>query len=215
MELPVYEDQVPAGTLRICPQGLYTVFETRLPPGEGLSRLWLLGEGRRWSLGLLEPREEGRFLRRRLTRLQLRALPPRIDRVLVLPSDAPAPPPNASTRHCEPVTDVTGVAIRAPSSAKKTDCTLKGRPHGQSANWPRNDRGEKSGAAAPGPTLPEGGRPEGAGGSPSSPAWLRLPDGSLLDPARRLLALPCAPGAAPARARKFTLDGREYWLFRT
>ena len=91
MELPVYENQVPVGTLRICPQGLYTLFETRLPPGPGLSRLWLLGAGRRWSLGLLEPREEGRFLRRRLTRLQLASLPPRIDTVLVLPSDAPAP----------------------------------------------------------------------------------------------------------------------------
>ena len=31
----------------------------------------------------------------------------------------------------------------------------------------------------------------------------------------RLLALPCAPGAAPENVRKITLDGREYWLFRT
>ena len=51
MELPVYENQVPVGTLRIRTQGLYTLFETRLPPGPGLSRLWLLGAGRRWSLG--------------------------------------------------------------------------------------------------------------------------------------------------------------------
>ncbi len=163
MELPVYENQVPVGTLRIRTQGLYTLFETRLPPGPGLSRLWLLGAGRRWSLGLLEPREEGRFLRRRLTRLQLMSLPPRIDTVLVT-ANAEAPPPEA---------------------------------------------------AAPRPPLPKGGCPEGAGGFSSSPAWTRLPDGSLLDPARRLLALPCAPGAAPENVRKITLDGREYWLFRT
>ena len=200
MELPVYENQVPVGTLRIRTQGLYTLFETRLPPGPGLSRLWLLGAGRRWSLGLLEPREEGRFLRRRLTRLQLMSLPPRIDTVLVT-ANAEAPPPNASTRHCEPVTDVTGVAIRAPSSAKKTDCHVGLCP-------PRNDRGEKSGAA-----------PSASNSAfriPNSEfSWTRLPDGSLLDPARRLLALPCAPGAAPENVRKITLDGREYWLFRT
>ena len=140
MELPVYENQVPVGTLRIRTQGLYTLFETRLPP-----------------------REEGRFLRRRLTRLQLMSLPPRIDTVLVT-ANAEAPPPEA---------------------------------------------------AAPRPPLPKGGCPEGAGGFSSSPAWTRLPDGSLLDPARRLLALPCAPGAAPENVRKITLDGREYWLFRT
>ncbi len=31
MELPIYENSAPVGTLRIFPQGLYTVFEARLP----------------------------------------------------------------------------------------------------------------------------------------------------------------------------------------
>ncbi len=31
MELPIYENSAPVGTLQIFPQGLYTVFEARLP----------------------------------------------------------------------------------------------------------------------------------------------------------------------------------------
>ena len=31
MELTIYENSAPVGTLRIFPQGLYTVFEARLP----------------------------------------------------------------------------------------------------------------------------------------------------------------------------------------
>ena len=31
MELPIYENAAPVGTLQIFPQGLYTVFEARLP----------------------------------------------------------------------------------------------------------------------------------------------------------------------------------------
>ena len=193
MELPVYENQVPVGTLRIRTQGLYTLFETRLPPGPGLSRLWLLGAGRRWSLGLLEPREEGRFLRRRLTRLQLTSLPPRIDTVLVLPSDAPAPS-----------------ALPPPSQLRRDSS-----PDGGASSPP--PRGEAMASPLGGSS--RGTRPIGAHSAFRTPnsefSWTRLPDGSLLDPARRLLALPCAPGAAPENVRKITLDGREYWLFRT
>ena len=174
MELPVYENQVPVGTLRIRTQGLYTLFETRLPPGPGLSRLWLLGAGRRWSLGLLEPREEGRFLRRRLTRLQLMSLPPRIDTALVTANA------ECGMRNSEFSPAPSHSELRIPNSE-----------------------------FSPAPSHSELRIPN------SEFSWTRLPDGSLLDPSRRLLALPCAPGAAPENVRKITLDGREYWLFRT
>ena len=45
-------------------------------------------------------------------------------------------------------------------------------------------------------------------------SWRRLSDGSLIDPKRRLLALPWGGGHVPAPARKISLAGREYLVFR-
>ena len=55
-----------------------------------------------------------------------------------------------------------------------------------------------------------GDRGAGDGGS----SWLRCADGSLVDPRRRLLALPWGGGQVPAPARKISLAGREYLVFR-
>ena len=104
MELPVWEGEGPAGVLRVSAQGLYTLFEARLE-GEkeaGLSRLWLSdGGGRCASLGLLEPGKGERLLRRRLSRLELRALPFPPARAFVLPAGEkpsfPAPAPGETT----------------------------------------------------------------------------------------------------------------------
>lgn len=108
MELPVFENQSPLGTLRVSRQGLYIRFETLLPPGEPgtLHRLWLAGGERAAPLGLLQPTGEGRRLCRRLSRLDCRALPPSPRRALVLPARAPAPP--LSEERAEPLPPAAG-----------------------------------------------------------------------------------------------------------
>ncbi len=45
-------------------------------------------------------------------------------------------------------------------------------------------------------------------------SWRLLPDGSLIDPKRRLLALPWGGEKLPPGARKNVLNGKEYWVFR-
>lgn len=48
----------------------------------------------------------------------------------------------------------------------------------------------------------------------SKSCWHRLSDGSLVDPRRRLLALPWGGGKLPQGAHKIVLNDREYWAFR-
>ena len=164
MELPIYENDRPAGSLQVSRQGLYTIFRARLPKPAvpELTRLWLRGaDGTAVPLGLLEPGEDGRRLCRRLSRLDLRRLPPAPVCALALPADArPAPG--------------SGPQTAPPPSAEKAS-------------------------------------PEAENASP----WRRCPDGSLFDPARRLLALPWGGGTLPAGVRKISLGGREYLVFRT
>ena len=45
-------------------------------------------------------------------------------------------------------------------------------------------------------------------------SWRHLSDGSLIDPKRRLLALPWAGEKLPPGACKIVYHGMEYWVFR-
>ena len=157
------------GTLRVSAQGLYTLFEARLPPTAALSRLWLLGKnGNAVSLGLLAPGPSGRVFSRRLSRLECSRLPAAPVRALVLPS---------------------GEKPRLSGKAEE------GRPQSS----PREDRKTNAGPRV----------------SKAESAWRILPDGSMIDPKGRLLALPWAGGEPPYPARKISLDGRDYLVFRT
>ena len=71
MDYPILERGREIGRLYAREDGLYTVFEARLPRREGLTRLYLCGGGECRCLGLMEPDGVSLFLRRRLSRRTL------------------------------------------------------------------------------------------------------------------------------------------------
>ena len=212
MELRIFEGEGPVGRLSVSVQGLYTLFEARVAgEGTGLSRLWLLGkEGDPASLGLLEPRAGERLLRRRLSRLERQKLPPEPWTALILPAEEQA--------------------LASPSLSLRTGDRRAwcGNPHSRPGDeengLPRQcahclamtEPAASASGEAPGPGVKtEGPPPNSEFRTPNSELpWLHLPDGSLYDPAQRLLALPWAGGELPAGARKISVDGRDYLVFR-
>lgn len=88
MQYPVYEKGREIGTLNMWQQGLYTLLEASLPKKQGLYRLWLIGQDGNYCLGLLEPTDSGRYIRRSLSREAARRLPRNIEYALCTESKA-------------------------------------------------------------------------------------------------------------------------------
>ena len=88
MDYPLLLGGEKAGTLRIEQQGLYTCMEVTAAAREGLLRIWVQGGGREAYLGILQPRQEGLYLRRRLSRRELADFPQVIEQA----SDRQLPP---------------------------------------------------------------------------------------------------------------------------
>ena len=88
MDYPLLLGGEKAGTLRIEQQGLYTCMEVTAAAREGLLRIWVQGGGREAYLGILQPGQEGLYLRRRLSRRELADFP----RVIEQASDRQLPP---------------------------------------------------------------------------------------------------------------------------
>lgn len=102
MDYPLLLGGEKAGTLRIERQGLYTCMEVRAEAREGLLRIWVQGGGREAYLGVLQPGEEGLYLRRRLSRRELADFPQVIEQA----SDQQLPPQeevNITQEPAEPI----------------------------------------------------------------------------------------------------------------
>lgn len=105
MNYPIFLSGRQAGKLNISRDGLYTLFQARMSGVSGLYRIWLQGEEGFAALGLTAPGPGGGLmLCRRLSRLEMKALPGRIERVLALAPDAQpeaAKPPKQTEKAAE------------------------------------------------------------------------------------------------------------------
>ena len=80
MEYPLIIGGQQRATLRQQQEGLYTVFEAELSGcGGELCRIWLHGGGEQGYLGLMQPWSGGLYLRKKLSRRDMLALPKNIE----------------------------------------------------------------------------------------------------------------------------------------
>lgn len=79
MDYPLMIDGTDAGTLSVSEEGLYTCFEARAGERDGLVRLWVCGGGECAYLGVMQPWSGGLYLRRRLSRSELKGFPAQIE----------------------------------------------------------------------------------------------------------------------------------------
>ena len=79
MDYPLIIDGIDAGTLSVCEEGLYTCFEAHAGEYAGLVRLWVCGGGKCAYLGVMQPWSGGLYLRRRLSRRELKDFPTQIE----------------------------------------------------------------------------------------------------------------------------------------
>lgn len=91
--IPIYDNGTVAGWLSVSREGLYTWFRARLQEREGLSRLWVHGEGRSACLGVPIPEGGELRLNRRLTRAERERLPRRIEYASLGPKPVPQQTP--------------------------------------------------------------------------------------------------------------------------
>lgn len=195
MEYPIYISGERAGTLAVRQDGLYTAFEARLPANEGeFTRLWVCGTDGSGCLGIMEPREGELYLRRRLSRMDMRAFPKKIEYA----STQPAALPDYET----------GEAVK-PGCEKEERTPEAGAEAGGLAALEGVEK--EAEYIVPGD---EGGETEDTS---YGLLWFSRPDGSLtaFDGVSSLIALPARLRSDAPGARLWEINGREYMVFRS
>ena len=192
MDYPLLLGGEKAGTLRIEQQGLYNCMEVTAEAREGLLRIWVQGGGREAYLGVLQPGEEGLYLRRRLSRRELADFPQVIEQA----SDQQLPPQEVNITH-EPQALALAL-LPAPAPALEPEPQPEPEPAPQPEPEPQPEP-QLTSTMEP-PTL----------------IWQERRDGSLVakEGSHTLLALPARLRRAPQGADLRRIGGREYLVFR-
>lgn len=193
MEHPIIIDGNAAGSLTVTEDGLFTVFEATLPECGELLRLSVYGGGREGYLGVMQPWSGGLYLRRRLSRSELRRIP----EVIEYAAPAGLCTPAEGGRAAEGNTD------GASAKAEAESVHLSDEPRADSAG------GEAEAAA-------EHDAPAAENSGEDGLLWFSHPDGTLtaFDGRGSIVAIPAelrrdAPGAVIKK-----INGRIYMLFR-
>ena len=195
-EVPLYIHERKAGCLRIAQDGLYTRFEAELPGRAAeLVRLWAHGERRDAYLGVMQPKDGGLWLSRKLSRRELAAFPEPI--VFVSNRE------NELTENDLHNTDSENI---------KTEKEAEPADTGDEAEASAADESRQTPAQTDYHTCPWPAEPPEEG-----LLWYSRPDGSLVsfDGISTLLALPAELRAPAPGAAERVIEGKKYLVFRT
>lgn len=190
MDYPLLLNGEETGILHVERQGLYTCMEARSGFREGLRRIWVQGGGQEAYLGLLQPAEGGLYLRRRMSRQEMRAFP----QVIQQASDRRLPP--------QEEVDITHKTQKPPLALTLPQPDPEPTPEEQAQPLPEPEP-----------------RPEAQPAGPAEPPillWQERRDGSLVakEGGHILLALPARLRRVPPGAHLRQIGGRDYLVFR-
>ena len=199
MDYPLLLNGEEAGILHVERQGLYTCMEVRSGFREGLRRIWVQGGGQEAYLGLLQPAEGGLYLRRRMSRQEMRAFPQMIQQA----SDRRLPP--------QEEVDITQETQKPPLALTLPLPVLESGPEVSDPKPTPDEQAQPLPEPEPRPEAQPAGPVE-----PSMLLWQERRDGSLVAKERGhiLLALPASLRHAPQGADLRRIGGREYLVFR-
>ena len=190
MDYPLLLNGEETGILHVERQGLYTCMEARSGFRDGLRRIWVQGGGQEAYLGLLQPAEGGLYLRRRMSRQEMRAFP----QVIQQASDRRLPP--------QEEVDITHKTQKPPLALTLPQPDPEPTPEEQAQPLPEPEP-----------------RPEAQPAGPvelSMLLWQQRRDGSLVakEGGHILLALPARLRRVPPGAHLRQSGGRDYLVFR-
>ena len=190
MDYPLLLNGEEAGILHVERQGLYTCMEARSGFREGLRRIWVQGGGQEAYLGLLQPAEDGLYLRRRMSRQEMRAFPQMIQQA----SDRRLPP--------QDVVDIIQKTQKPPLALTLPQPDPEPTPDEQAQPLPEPEPRPEAQLAGP--------------VEPSMLLWQERRDGSLVakEGGHILLALPARLRRVPPGAHLRQIGGRDYLVFR-
>lgn len=194
MEIPIFENGERVGTLQVSVQGLYTVFLAQLPP--------------RRAVGAAISRPQDGNGENRNGRLK------------AAPTEKPGDCASSLSRLW--ILGRNGCAqdlgLFRPGKERRTffrklsrlECSRLPAAPVKALVLPNGERPKLPGKGEEGrqKVAPTGGKTN------SKFAWCFLSDGSLVEPKRRLLALPWAGEKLPRGTRRIRKNGMEYWVFR-
>ena len=190
MDYPLLLNGEETGILHVERQGLYTCMEARSGFREGLRRIWVQGGGQEAYLGLLQPAEGGLYLRRRMSRQEMRAFP----QVIQQASDRRLPP--------QEELDIIHKTQKPPLALTLLHPDLEPTPDEQAQPLPEPEPQPEAQPAGP--------------VEPSMLLWQQRRDGSLVakEGGHILLALPARLRRVPPGAHLRQIGGRDYLVFR-
>ncbi len=228
MEYPLLINGEERGKLKLEKQGLYTLMEAGAPGARGLVRLWVQGGGELAYLGVMEPREGGLYLCRKLSRLEMSAFPGTIERavdrnmlgnLVYITNEKASDEVQAAKAKLQG--EETCPEAGQPEPAPETGNRGREEPEYGKAEVETGEEQEIELLPETGdgrePQIPEPVGPQGPGmeSGEEELLWTARRDGSLIarKGERYLVALPARLRSVPPGARLRRIGGREYLLF--